>query len=83
MTRLEAETAIIKKLREIEKIAKEYYPENEYLSMSITRGKINMNNAYWEHRPNGALDAFSASESEDIFSFPDWMLDVCEKSEEE
>ena len=49
MTRIECETLILQKLKEIKAIAKEYDKSEElYLSISINDDSISINNSYWE-----------------------------------
>ena len=49
MTRIECENQILKKLKEIKDIAKEYDKSEElYLSISIHDDSISINNSYWE-----------------------------------
>ena len=49
MTRIECENQILKKLKEIKDIAKEYDKSEElYLSISINDDSISINNSYWE-----------------------------------
>ena len=49
MTRIECETLILQKLKEIKAIAKEYDKSEElYLSISINYDSISINNSYWE-----------------------------------
>ena len=49
MTRIECETLILRKLKEIKAIAKEYDKSEElYLSISINDDSISINNSYWE-----------------------------------
>ena len=51
MTREQAEKMIGDKLIEISKIVEEYYPQDGYLSLSISLrgGVMHFNNSYWEH----------------------------------
>ena len=49
MTRIECETLILQKLKEIKAIAKKYDKSEElYLSISIYDDSISINNSYWE-----------------------------------
>ena len=49
MTRIECETLILQKLKEIKAIAKKYDKSEElYLSISINDDSISINNSYWE-----------------------------------
>lgn len=49
MKREECEALILQKLKEISNIAKEYdKSKNFYLSMTITQGRIDISNSYWE-----------------------------------
>lgn len=51
MTRKQAEKMIGQKLIEISKIIEAYYPQDDYLTMSIhlRAGMIHFNNTWWEH----------------------------------
>lgn len=51
MTRQQAEKLIAEKLIEISKIVEAYYPQDDYLtlSMHLGEGVMHFNNAYWEH----------------------------------
>ena len=50
MTREEAEAKILFYLREIDKVRKEYCPEDGYISMSIYGGHVSANNsATYDH----------------------------------
>lgn len=48
MTRKQCENEILKRLKEIQEIYKQYHPNGDYLSISIGNDCISMNNAYWE-----------------------------------
>ena len=49
MTRIECENQILKKLKEIKDIAKEYDKSKDfYLSMTVVNDYISLNNVYWE-----------------------------------
>ena len=58
MTRIEAEAAIMEKLREIDEILHEYVPDHNYLSMTILDGHRSFGNRYWALPKNQMLDAF-------------------------
>ena len=49
MNREECENQILKKLKEIKDIAKEYDKSKDfYLSMTVVNDYISLNNVYWE-----------------------------------
>ena len=58
MTRIEAEVAIMEKLREIDEILQEYCPEHNYLTLMILDGHRSFGNRYWALPKNQMLDAF-------------------------
>lgn len=58
MKRTTAEKRIMAHLEKIMKIAKEYYPDNAYLDLSIVGNFCRFNNAYWEHEGVGKLQCF-------------------------
>lgn len=58
MTRIEAETRIMEKLREIDEILHEYVPEHNYLSVTILDGHRSFSNRYWALPKDQMLDAF-------------------------
>lgn len=58
MTRIEAETRIMEKLREIDEILHEYVPEQNYLSLTILDGHHAFSNRYWALPKYQMLDAW-------------------------
>ena len=58
MTRQECENLIIEKLKEIDKIHKEYNPNGDYLSMCILNNDYNVNNEYWDDDTNYPIQRY-------------------------
>jgi hypothetical protein len=62
MTNEEVKKAILEHLIEIDKIVREYCPEDPYLTMTLNvrgseYGYISFNNSYWEHSDSKAINA--------------------------
>ena len=47
MDRTECEAKLEALLREAWEVYKQYNPEGEYLTMSVSKGRLSANNAYW------------------------------------
>lgn len=59
MTREEAEARILEKLKEIRDVMKEYYPEDDYLSLTISGNHLFFWNKSYERKgTEGILDMF-------------------------
>lgn len=60
MKRKKAERKIIKHLKEIEKVMKEYNPDADYLSICIRSkdGILRANNEYWAEDADKPIDFF-------------------------
>ena len=65
MLRKEAEEKILNYLMQMEKVVEEYYPEDDYLSMSIGKDYVSFNNTYWEHPKEGVLNFAMRGEEEE------------------
>ena len=71
MTRIEAEEAIMEKLKEIREIAFKYAPENDHISMCIIKDHLSVIN----HAKDAGtkLDAWiNLSDGEGMYSVPLW-----------
>lgn len=64
MTREQAESKIIELLRQIVEVAHEYAPESEYLSLSLCKGQLSVNNDYWEDSTNNKIQHWEDYESD-------------------
>lgn len=64
MTRKEAEAKILFHLREIDKVRKEYCPEDGYISMSILDGHLSANNsATYDNNYSKVINVWEEAES--------------------
>lgn len=63
MDRKQVEDKIAQMFLDIAKLAREYYPEDRYLHCAIVEGNeedretIHINNAYFEHKEEGRINA--------------------------
>lgn len=59
MSREEAEARILEKLKEIREVMREYYPEDDYLSLAISGNNLMFwNKSYEREGTEGILDLF-------------------------
>lgn len=48
MTRAEAEAKIIEAAKQIEAVRREYCPEDDYITLTVTKDAMWVNNRYWQ-----------------------------------
>lgn len=65
MKRETAEQMILSYMKEIGEIIKEYYPKDDYITLTIMGDTIFFNNSYWEHPDEGVIN-YSIAEKHSI-----------------
>ena len=67
MTKQECENLILEKLKEIDKIHKEYNPNGKHLSMYIIDDSFVVNNVYWDNDSKYPVDGYWVLNEEEIY----------------